>query len=200
MKRTDVINKMINKFGYESYLEIGTQDKKQNFDLINCTSKLCVDPDIKAKADYVMTSDEYFDLILNDQFQGGRTFDCIFIDGLHHADQVCKDFNNAVKCLNEGGCIVLHDTSPEFEQYTRVPREKPSGVWNGDVYKFAGSLAFTDYSYFTVDCDHGVTCVFPHDKTQVELMRIDWKEFNERRTEFLNIIPADGYFPSYSHF
>jgi hypothetical protein len=191
MKRTDVINKMINKFGYESYLEIGLQDARQNFNHIEASHKISVDPN--ADAIFRMTSDEFFSI-------NNEGFDIIFIDGLHHADQVCKDFNNAVECLNEGGCIVLHDTSPEFEQYTHVPREKPSGVWNGDVYKFAASLAFTDYSYFTVDCDHGVTCVFPHDKSQVELMRIDWKEFNEKRTEFLNIIPADGYFPSYSHF
>ena len=35
MKRTDIINALIQKYGYKSYLEVGTQDPASNFDLIN---------------------------------------------------------------------------------------------------------------------------------------------------------------------
>ena len=30
-------------------------------------------------------------------------FDLIFIDGLHHADQVKRDFENSLRCLNDNG-------------------------------------------------------------------------------------------------
>ena len=32
-----------------------------------------------------------------------------FIDGLHENDQVCKDLENSLNCINENGIIFLHD-------------------------------------------------------------------------------------------
>jgi hypothetical protein len=180
--RTELLNNLAKWYNLNDYLEIGVQDKKQNFDKIICERKVSVDPDIKAKADYVMTSDEYFDLILNDQFHGGRQFDLIFIDGLHHSDQVEKDFINAQKVLKKGGFIVLHDCNPQYEQHTIVPRQKPSGHWNGDVYRFACKLS----NKLTIDIDNG--CLVATKETQITNKNVHWIEFHFNRVKLLNLI------------
>ena len=47
-----------------------------------------------------MTSDEFFK---NNKDQ----FDLIFIDGLHHYNQVKKDIINSVEVLKDGGIILM---------------------------------------------------------------------------------------------
>ena len=51
-----------------------------------------------------MTSDEFFEL-------NNEKFDFVFVDGLEH-DQVRRDVENALRCLNPGGYIALHDMLP----------------------------------------------------------------------------------------
>jgi SAM-dependent methyltransferase len=144
--RTDVLNKLIDTYGYVDYLEIGTQTREQNFNKIKAKNKLCVDPDNNAKPDFRGTSDDFFK-------QNKKTFDLIFIDGLHTAEQSMKDFQNAIDCLNEGGAIVFHDTYPDNLEYT-----KP--IWCGDVYKTIIELKHF-YHIITVIDDHGVSVVLP---------------------------------------
>ena len=131
---TQLLNYLIERYGLKSYLEIGVQNPANNFDKINCPYKEGVDPEIKRRGDlFDMTSDKYFEMIPEYRF-----FDLIFIDGLHHADQVKRDFENSLRCLNDNGFIVIHDTLPDEEQYTTVPRQTKK--WFGDVYKFAMTL------------------------------------------------------------
>jgi len=49
-----------------------------------------------------MTSDTFF-------LKNKRTFDIIFIDGLHIYDQVKRDVLNSIKVLNKDGFILLYD-------------------------------------------------------------------------------------------
>ena len=95
--------------------------------------KISVDPDPKAGAIIRATSDDFFTL-----FPDSR-FDLIFIDGLHHADQVKKDLVNSFRQLNPGGVIVMHDCNPPTEATTCVPRGSQR-EWCGDTYKTAVSL------------------------------------------------------------
>lgn len=41
--RTDIINYIISKYGFQSYLELGVYDPKENFDKINIKLKHSVD-------------------------------------------------------------------------------------------------------------------------------------------------------------
>lgn len=123
--QTRLINHIIQKKGYASYLEIGVNNPANNFDLIRVQYKIGVDPN--GRASFTGTSDEFFE-------QNKMSFDIVFIDGLHHYDQVIKDFVNSYQRLNEGGLICIHDTDPKEERFTAVPR-KERGRWNGDVYK-----------------------------------------------------------------
>lgn len=129
MNRIDVINYLIKKFNYETYLEIGVATG-ECFNKIIIKNKESVDPAegqySVAKPTYKMTSDEFFK-------QNIKKFDIIFIDGLHHTDQVDKDIEHSLMYLNDNGTIILHDVIPMSEIAQRVPRE--TSGWNGDVWK-----------------------------------------------------------------
>lgn len=160
---TDLLNYLVVKYGLTSYLEIGVQNPKNNFDKINVTLKHGVDPNPRARATHCMTSDEFFqivDLSCNTERICCCNYDLIFIDGLHHADQVERDFENSLKCLSPNGFIVLHDTCPESEHLTHVPRDK-RGRWLGDVYKFVIHLnRYEAIDFCTLDFDNGCTVVW----------------------------------------
>lgn len=209
--RTDLLNHLVEKYNLQRYLEIGVQVPGLNFDKIKCAYKVGVDPDADAHAAFCMTSDDFFDLAKNGsdtesgEYIGLRplyTFDLIFIDGLHTAEQVKKDFENALKILSPNGFIVLHDCNPLQEEHTIVPRPKPRGHWNGDVYKFAANLLCKKV---TVDIDNGCLVYrntdgyahFDFDKHFTDTAT--WEFFNENRKQLLNLITWDEFVLIGSH-
>lgn len=154
---SELINYLIEKFSLKSYLEIGTFNRSHNFDLVNVAWKKCVDPDPNAQADFIETSDDFFNR--NSAGCNGK-FDLIFIDGLHHADQVKRDFENALQCMAPNGFIVLHDCNPPTEATTCVPRGAQR-EWCGDVYKFACRLGeYSQIDFVTLDFDYGCAVVW----------------------------------------
>ena len=205
MTRTDLLNHLIKKHGLKSYLEIGLQDASQNFDKIECERKVSVDPDPNAKATYCMTSDIFFkttsyglieittkDSDIKPEYIDNR-FNLIFIDGLHTAEQVKKDFENALEILSPNGFIVLHDCNPEKEEHTIVPRPKPTGHWNGDVYKFAGRLSSFEF-FHTVDIDNGCGVFMNVDGGIFPIRHeFDWQYFDKNRKELLNLISWEDF-------
>ena len=203
MTRTDLLNHLIKKHWLKSYLEIGVQNPAQNFDKIECQYKVSVDPDPNASATYCKSSDEFFYDYFDDEYAFDVTFgvngsfvkyDLIFIDGLHTAEQVRKDFENALKILAIGGFIVLHDCNPQKEEHTIVPRPAKTGHWNGDVYKFAVSIASNWANYKTIDIDNGCG-IFYNTFPQYSLNDgdISWDYFDKHRKELLNLISWDEF-------
>jgi hypothetical protein len=202
--RTDLLNHLAGKYNLQTYLEIGVQVPEINFDKIKCKYKSSVDPDPKANAMYQMTSDKFFTHWIYD-----GTFDLIFIDGLHTAEQVKKDFENALKILSPNGFIVLHDCNPEKEEHTIIPRPSARGHWNGDVYRFAVMLtnrAFAIHPAYTVDIDNGMTVFsvkeagyYLADNEEIEIPVMEWLNFNENRKEALNLITWDEFIAIGSH-
>ena len=62
MTRTDIINSLISKYNFKSYLEIGLGDG-QNYNNVVCLHKTNVDPSpecYRTDACHKMTSDEFF--------------------------------------------------------------------------------------------------------------------------------------------
>jgi hypothetical protein len=185
MNHTTLLNHLIAKHNLKSYLEIGVKSTEQNFDKIKCEMKIGVDPEVKrVRSICSMTSDEYFANLYE-----GANFDLIFIDGLHHADQVERDFNNSLKCLNDGGFIVLHDTCPTSEQYTTVPRQ--TKIWFGDVYSFAMNLGlYHGLNFITLDEDCGITICwkqYPTVKPPKELFKWNWSDYVQSKSALLQI-------------
>ena len=125
MKRTDIIQSLIDKVGAENYLEVGVS-AGENFRDIKCKNKVGVDPEPSTPATIHTDSDSFFK-------DNKRTFDVIFIDGLHHADQVYRDINNSLAVLNDKGFIVCHDMNPQLEEHQTLPYR--GGIWNGDCWK-----------------------------------------------------------------
>lgn len=188
MNRANLINYIIKKQGYKSYLEIGLGTGR-NFKAIECKYKASVDPDIMAKAMINTTSDLFFEQIMSGEIQymdsvykNGKVFDLIFIDGLHHADQVRKDIINAWECLTDGGILILHDTNPHSEEITHVPRLTKE--WTGDVYK---AVYQVNNDKFTLKDDHGVTIIRKTGELIIDDSVIEWPEFNENRNKILNL-------------
>lgn len=190
--RTDLLNLLVEKHGLKRYLEIGVQNPDQNFNKIKCEYKVSVDPDPNAHADFQMTSDEFF---LNVNTEGG--YDLVFIDGLHHADQVKKDFENSLKVLSPNGFIVIHDCNPLKEEHTIVPRPTERGHWQGSVYKFIIEelhLYYKKYKTVDIDCGCGVWNNSGEDILKDGNYPINnWDSFNANRKELLNLISWEKF-------
>ena len=177
MNRTELINYIIKKQGYETYLEIGLGTGK-NFAAITVKAKYSVDP--SGLADFRMESDEFFKFY-------DKKWDIIFIDGLHHADQVRRDIINSWNCLNDGGCLVIHDTNPDREEITHVPRD--SKEWTGDVYKAIHQI--DGPPKFTLKDDHGVTVIRKTGDLVMSDGIIEWDGFVMFREVILNLVTAE---------
>lgn len=184
MNHTQILQYLIDTRGLSSYCEIGLQNSKNNFDKIKCKTKVSVDPDPNALAMYKCTSDDFF-------ITNNRQFSIIFIDGLHTADQVKRDFENSLRCLNDNGFIVIHDTCPDEEKYTTVPRE--TRKWYGNVWMFAVSLNnYTGIDFVTLDIDCGITIVWKNGneyKYSNSFSGCTFGYFQSEKNKLLNIIP-----------
>ena len=146
MTRWEIINAIIADRGYTSFLEIGTQ-KGATINRVNTPVKVSVDPDPRTNATYIMTSDQYFQ-------EHKDRFDLVFVDGLHECSQAYRDVQNALKILNRGGVIVMHDCHPE----SREMQEPYHGqyFWTGDVWKaFVKARAELPYEIYVIDQDFG---------------------------------------------
>lgn len=180
---TDLINYIAKKITAKSYLEIGVFNPEHNYNKIDIPDKVGVDPDPNAKASICLSSDEYFKTFS----KFGIKFNVIFIDGLHHADQVKKDIINAWEMLTDGGVIVIHDSNPHSEHITHVPRDNRE--WTGDVYK---TICQITSPKFTVDFDYG-NCVLRKNGQPLEFSPelISWEQFDIPRKELLNLVSVD---------
>jgi hypothetical protein len=102
-------------------------------------------------------------------------FDCIFIDGLHEYEQVKKDIQNSIRCLNNNGAILLHDCLPVSYAAQAVPRYKSS--WNGDVWKAIVEVrTWGEVDVKTVLIDHGVSIIKKRKNTN--LLKLNYKKFS----------------------
>lgn len=187
--RYDLINLLIEKYNFKSYLEIGYQDGIC-YGNIKINEKNAVDPFPRKSEDslLIMTSDDFF------KFNKKR-FDIIFIDGLHTYEQVKSDFDNSLKSLNEGGVIVLHDMNPSSEE--RAKSFNDGGQWNGDCFKLSIDMfnGDYDYEYQTINMDQGCMVVFPSNKRDVVKNNIsrDYESLDANRESILNLSSKEEF-------
>lgn len=183
MKRLELFNYLIQEKGYKSYLEIGVQNPAKNFDQVICEHKIGVDPDPNAQATKVMTSDDFF-------ANNTETFDLIFIDGLHHDDQVEKDAHNALKILNEGGTIVWHDCNPDNEPMQRVPRE--TKAWTGNVWRaWVKMRRIPTLEMFVLNDDLGLGIMRKGKQEPLIVDNPTYEGLEKNRKEWLNLKDAN---------
>lgn len=121
-----------------TYFEIGV-DQGQSLTLSNCRT-IAVDPAYRITRSiqcdvrtYLQTSDDFFASPGCFDHFDGRPADLAFIDGMHLAEFVMRDFMNAEKHMSPGGVIILDDMLPRNSLEAQRIRRTTS--WAGDVYK-----------------------------------------------------------------
>jgi hypothetical protein len=205
--RYDIINHLLEHLKRDTnYLEIGVRNPNDNYNKIISTKKYSVDPGIEFKenpVDFKMTSDNFFSKLENgDLLHKDTRFDIIFIDGLHLAEQVDRDINNALKFIHEDGFIVLHDCNPPSEWHARETHKYEISPamqnWNGTTWK-----AFIKYrdraDIFTccIDTDWGVGIISLKThfgkNTPIENPFYEYQVFSENRKESLNLLSFEEF-------
>lgn len=209
MTRTEVINLLIEKNNYKSYLEIGIDNPDNNFNKIKIEDKTGVDPyDQKLRVSthwndgnkeifskqiqHVMTSDQFFE-------QNNKKFDIVFIDGLHLDHQVKKDVDNSLKFLNENGTIILHDCLPG--RYEGQLEYDVGYGWWGTVWKIFALYRITreDLEMKTIDTDCGLGIIKVGKQEPYKLVNgetIDWSLFENKRDQLMNVISVSDFLKS----
>ena len=185
--RWDLINFLHKNNNFQSYLEIGC-DEDLLFSKISIQNKIGVDPLFGGNTR--KTSDQFFNT-------NQLNFDCVFIDGLHIYKQVKKDILNSLKCLNDGGYILVHDCLPHSLSSQAVPRYKIT--WNGDVWKAIVDLRQQDdIEIFTCLVDYGISII--QKKKNSDPLKIDknisqlkFKDFYKNHTKYMRTITFDEF-------
>ena len=181
--RFDIINKIIKKKKFETYLEIGCQSDV-NFSKIIIKNKIGVDP--QSGGTHRMTSDDFFK-------QNKSTFDLIFIDGLHVYEQVLKDIENSLKVLNDNGVILIHDCLPAKIWHQTIPQTHSS--WNGDVWKsIVKSRTRIDIDTYTIEADQGLGLILKRKNKDLLVDKIEnfknlkFRDYYIHHKKFMRII------------
>ena len=197
MFRYELINELIKRNGYKSYLEIGTQGDNC-LKHVYCEFKVGVDPDpilhenSNSNEFYKLTSDDFFK-------QNKRRFDIIFIDGLHDSIQVYKDIENSLKILN--GVIVIHDCNPLSEQAQRSVSYENGKIiiphvptWNGDVWKAWVYLYKTrpDLQMMVIDIDQGCGLIKKRYEIFDKIKSFEYSDLENNRRDILNLNDKEG--------
>ncbi len=182
--RIAFIVRALNKFKTNPmYLEIGC-DQNDVFNSIPVihSNKIGVDPN--SGGSHKMTSDDFFK-------QNDKSFDVIFIDGLHTYEQTQKDVINSLKILNTNGVIFIHDLLPGDKIDADRTRYLPG--WSGDVWKVAIELSQSEgLDFKIVNIDTGVGILKKNEnyeyKKILEIKNKNFDDFYDKYLDQLSII------------
>lgn len=162
------INHLKEELGLTDYLEIGVENGTSFF-AIDIESKTAVDPKFRFNVSELGAESHRFHEMPSDQFfetlDRQKTFDLIFIDGLHTFEQSFRDFCNCLMHTHANTVIILDDVYPN-DAYSAWPNaeeaiefRRKAGVterplaWHGDVYKTLLAIHdfFPGHSYVTAE-------------------------------------------------
>lgn len=131
----------------QEYLEIGVR-KGKTLSSVDCARRTGVEPAPQFDTNVIPrnteiffgTSDEFFQ-----QLPGSSEFDLVFIDGLHTFEQTSRDITNTLRCLSDGGIVVVDDVWPrdsitaDPDMLRAAAKKREFGInepgWFGDVWK-----------------------------------------------------------------
>jgi hypothetical protein len=131
----------------KTYLEIGTLSGR-SLELAQC-STIAVDPHFAFDRNvlagkpscflFQMTSDEFFSRYSPRELLGHQV-EMAFLDGMHLAEFILRDFIQVEMNAGSNSLIILHDCFPGNVQMTSRVHE-PGTAWTGDVWKILPILA-----------------------------------------------------------
>lgn len=204
MHRYEIINHLIKKNNYKSYLEIGTQGDVCLRE-VNCILKVGVDPEPVFHSPE--NCNKFFRKLSDDFFcKNNSKFDIIFIDGMHESSHVFKDVLNSLDILNDGGTIIIHDCNPLTEE-AQTKAINIDGVWeiphlptwNGDVWRAWVRLRNMrdDLFMYVVDADQGCGVIQRGKQAKVQIdipfKEVTYKQLRASRKEWLNLITVEEF-------
>lgn len=180
MNRLELLNLIAEMIRAQDYLEIGVAEGNTLAN-VAVPRRTGVDP---APRYFAMDQERLAALRLlevheseSDHFfqHNTRTFDLIFVDGLHLYEQAMKDILNGLDVLNPGGFIVVHDLIPLEPEHAN--RDRSTDIWNGDVWKVVFDLwkHHKDAGYFVIDADSGLGVVWK--KQEASRFSPSWQEY-----------------------
>jgi len=159
-----LLNRIAKQLGSQDYLEVGVQNGI-TFNSIEIPHRDAVDPNFLFEtSDYAADKVRFFEMTSDEFFaqKCDKTYDLIFLDGLHTFSQCLRDFCAALQVLNKGGVIVVDDTVP-MDFFSSLPTQdlaisarKEHGLegraWTGDVFKVIATIHnfFPNLQYVTV--------------------------------------------------
>ena len=181
--RFDIINNIIKHKKYNSYLEIGCQ-ADVSFKKILAPDKIGVDP--MDGGTHRMTSDDFFKT-------NQKTFDIIFIDGLHEYSQVLRDIKNSVNILNKGGIILVHDCLHAKIWHQTIPQTHSS--WNGDEWKaIVECRTLKNIDTYTCIADQGLGVIINTENKKLledeikDFKKLTFKDYYQNHNKYMNLI------------
>lgn len=216
--RNAIINHLIKKYNYRTYLEIGTYNCYHFNDVI-IDNKFGVDPSPKlddpiykrwSDRIIIATSEEFYANLAND-----KKFDIIFIDGCLLEDNVFNDVEKSLEHITDNGTVILHDCNPPHEFLQRddyLQRYNKDRMimwnnrlytdrhWNGKVWKVIIKLRMTrkDLYVTVVDTDWGVGIIRKGEAVKWNLNMQEEEMYNYKnlvkyRKYMLNLISVEKF-------
>ena len=209
-KRFEIIQLFIDQIGARRYLEIGVASGKCFFK-VDCAERIGVDlkepsalkhPISEGAQYFQASSDDFFVEIAPEVLSTG--IDVAFVDGFHSYRQALTDIQNCLFYLRPGGCIIIHDCSPQSaaeEQPLSAARARQyEGPWTGDTWKAITHLRATRGDLFirTINCDAGCAVIFEaeHDQPLIEieistLSSMTYADLDRQRSRLLGLVAAN---------
>ena len=144
MHYLDFLRALHERLAPPTYLEIGIRHG-DSLALARCPA-VGIDPEFELRVElgqdvalFRETSDEYFDRADPLAPFGGAPVALSFIDGMHLAEFVVRDFAYVERSADWTSVVVFDDILPRAAE--EAARERRTRAWTGDVYKVLGMLA-----------------------------------------------------------
>ena len=158
LQKYDIVNGLIGKNGYQTYLEICTAETGGQFYSITRRGLrirhrlmyLCPQDFEDGEEITFRSCSEAIDSVLSKLLK----YDVVFVDPWHTLECSRRDLETGLSVLREGGVMIVHDCYPSRE-FTAPQRSE--GCWSGLTYcAFVDFLlAHPELAYCTVDTDFG---------------------------------------------
>lgn len=224
VNRALVANRLLKGGAGRTYLEIGVE-RGFNFRKVTADLKLGVDPCLKIRLTrhparrawefrghlnrvrgaesgqllFPETSDDFF--ARHSGLLGRRKLDVALVDGLHTAEQACRNVRNCLRFLNQGGVVMLHDCRPRnaaaalHSEADAKQHPDYTGDWNGDVWRAVLQLRseLTDHRVLVLDGDQGLGLVFRGRPAKLPALSgsaietLSYDEFRRNQAELLDL-------------
>lgn len=218
LKKYNVVDVLVRKYGYSNFLEISTpttgftfgEVRKGSLNNYNRIVYHCdehYDDDLPFLSRTSRSTSADLVRLLNDP-EKNMAYDCIFIDPFHTYHATMVDLAGAFAVLADGGAMVIHDCNPTREEMAGP--DFKAGGWCGVTY--AAFIDFVlnrhDLSHYTVDCDFGCGVIFkrhrPQPLTMDPALYFEWIAtggdmadrytlFNRHRQRLLNLISVEKF-------